>query len=112
MTVQEPSASSVRLASTALPDSNVTPLPQPKPERTLAAVEVESAGIANERQKLAADTGPVRYLAALIGQDDEKVMHWFVLAVALLLDPLAVALLLAASASGDCAPARGTIVKA
>jgi Arm DNA-binding domain len=35
MTVQEPSASSVRLASTALPDSNVIPLPQPKPERTL-----------------------------------------------------------------------------
>lgn len=35
MTVQEPSASSVRLASTALPDGNVIPLPQPKPERTL-----------------------------------------------------------------------------
>jgi hypothetical protein len=78
----------------------------------LAAVEVESAGIANERQELAADFGPVRYLAALIGQDDEKVMHWFVLAVALLLDPLAVALLLAASASGDRAPARGAIKQA
>ena len=78
----------------------------------LAAVQVEGAGIANERQELAVDSGPVRYFAALIGQDDEKVMHWFVLAVALLLDPLAVALLLAASASGDCAPARGTIGKA
>jgi hypothetical protein len=78
----------------------------------LAAVEVEGAGIANERQELAVDSGPVRYLAALIGQDDEKVMHWFVLAVALLLDPLAVALLLAASASGGCAPARGTIGRA
>jgi hypothetical protein len=33
-----------------------------------------------------------------IGADDEKVTHWFVLTVALLLDPLAVALLLAASA--------------
>jgi hypothetical protein len=75
----------------------------------LAAVEVESAGIANERQELAVDSGPVRYLAALIGQDDEKVMHWFVLAVALLLDPLAVALLLAASASGNRAPVRGAI---
>jgi hypothetical protein len=69
----------------------------------LAAVEVESAGIANERQELAADFGSVRYLAALLGQDDEKVMHCFVLAVALLLDPLAVTLLLAASASGDSA---------
>jgi hypothetical protein len=73
-----------------------------------AAVEVEDAGIANERQELAVASGPVRYLAALIGQDDEKVMHWFVLAVALLLDPLAVALLLAASASGDCHPACTT----
>jgi integrase len=34
MTVQEPSASSVGLASTALPDSNVVPLPQPKSKRT------------------------------------------------------------------------------
>jgi hypothetical protein len=66
----------------------------------LAAVEVEREVIANERNELAADSGPVRYLAALIGADDEKVMHWFVLAIALLLDPLAVALLLAASASG------------
>ena len=47
----------------------------------LAAVEVEGAGIANERNELAADSGPTRYLAALIGADDEKVMHWFVLAV-------------------------------
>lgn len=68
----------------------------------LAAVEVEDAGIADERQALPVDFGPVRYLAALIGQDDEKVMHWFVLTVALLLDPLAVASVLAASASGDC----------
>ena len=68
----------------------------------LAAVEVEGAGIANEQNELAADAGPVRYLAALIGVDDEKAMHWFVLAVALLLDPLAVVLLLAASVSGDC----------
>jgi hypothetical protein len=73
----------------------------------LAAVEAEGAGIANERIELAADAGPVRYLAALIGQDDERVMHWFVLAVALLLDPLAVALLLAATASG-WVPARTT----
>jgi hypothetical protein len=83
----------------------------------LAALQVEGAGIAREWNELAADLGPVRYLAALIGTDDEKVMHWFVLAVALLLDPLAVALLLAASVS-DCSlpsttpsdgPARGEV---
>lgn len=65
----------------------------------LAAVEVEGAGISNKRNELAADSGPVRYLAALIGADDEKVIHWFVLAIALLLDPLAVTLLLGASGS-------------
>ena len=68
----------------------------------LATVQVEGAGIANERNELAANSGPVRYLAELIGQDDEKVMHWSVLAVALLLDPLAVVILLAATASSDC----------
>jgi hypothetical protein len=57
---------------------------------------LKAAGIANERNELAADSGPVRYLAALIVQDDETVMPWFV-SVALLLDPLAVVLLLAAS---------------
>jgi hypothetical protein len=31
-------------------------------------------------------------------------MHWFVLAIAILLDPLAVTLLLAASVSGDFPP--------
>ena len=77
----------------------------------LAAIEVEGAGIANERNELAADSGPVLYLAALLGEDDEKVMHWFVLAVALLLDPLAVVLLLAASASGDCRTARDAIMQ-
>ncbi|MGB8633616.1 MAG: hypothetical protein WCD69_30285 [Xanthobacteraceae bacterium] len=73
----------------------------------LAAIKVERAGILNERNEVAADSGPVRYLAALIDADDEKVMHRFVSAVALLLDPLAVALLLAASASG-CSPACAT----
>jgi len=74
----------------------------------LAAVEVEGAGIVNERNELAADSVPLRYLAALIGADDEQVMHRFVLAVALLLDPLAVTLLLAASAGCDCSPACAT----
>jgi hypothetical protein len=45
-----------------------------------------------------ADLGPVRYLAQLLGASDEHVMRWFILAVALLLDPAAVVLLLAATA--------------
>ena len=43
-----------------------------------------------------ADLGPVRYLATLIGSSDEQTMRWFILVVALLLDPAAVLLLLAA----------------
>jgi hypothetical protein len=38
----------------------------------------------------------VKYLATLIGSGDKDVMRWFILVVALLLDPAAVLLLLAA----------------
>jgi hypothetical protein len=39
----------------------------------------------------------VRYLATLIGTTDEQTVRWFILVVALLLDPAAVVLLLAAT---------------
>jgi hypothetical protein len=39
----------------------------------------------------------VKYLATLLGQADEVVLRWFILLVALLLDPAAVPLLLAAT---------------
>jgi hypothetical protein len=66
--------------------------------KALAALQVEKAGIDGERRTVEADTGPVRYLAQLIDASDEQVMRWFILAVALLLDPAAVLLLLAATA--------------
>jgi hypothetical protein len=40
----------------------------------------------------------VRYLATLLGAGDQDVLRWFILAIALLLDPAAVLLLLAATA--------------
>src|SRR5262249_50985811 len=43
------------------------------------------------------DLGPVRYLATLLGAADQDVLRWFILVVALLLDPAAVLLLLAAT---------------
>jgi hypothetical protein len=67
----------------------------------LASIEIEKAGIGNERNELAADSGPVRYLSKLIGIDQETATSWFVLFVALLLDPLALVLLLAATARPD-----------
>src|SRR6266436_6659621 len=50
-----------------------------------------------ERRKVEMDLGPVRYLATLLGADSETVLRWFILVVALLLDPAA-ALLLSVSA--------------
>jgi hypothetical protein len=49
------------------------------------------------RRTIEADLGSVRYLATLLGQVDEAVLRWFILAIALLLDPAAVLLLLAAT---------------
>jgi hypothetical protein len=63
----------------------------------LAAMQIEAAAVQGERTELAADSGPVRYLAGLIGAADDAAMKFFILAVACMLDPLAVALLLAAT---------------
>jgi hypothetical protein len=67
--------------------------------RTLAGLQVEKAGIEGQRKVAEADLGPVRYLATLLGADSETALRWFVLVVALLLDPAAVLLLLAASSA-------------
>ncbi len=56
----------------------------------------EAASVA-ERRKADADLGPLKYLAALLGADDEEVLRWFILGVALLLDPAGVLLLLAST---------------
>jgi len=64
---------------------------------TLATLQVENATIDGERRMVEADLGPIRYLATLLGAADQDVMRWFILAVALLLDPAAVLLLLAAT---------------
>jgi hypothetical protein len=63
----------------------------------LADLKVRRAVVDGERRQVEADFGPVRYLATLIGVGDDATMRWFILAVALLLDPAAVLLLLAAT---------------
>jgi hypothetical protein len=65
--------------------------------RTLAGLQVEKASIDGQKKPAEADLGPVRYLATLLGADSETALRWFVLVVALLLDPAAVLLLLAAA---------------
>ena len=66
--------------------------------KALADLQVEKTKIEGERRTIEADLGPVRYLATLMGADNETVLRWFILTVALLLDPAAVLLLLAAVA--------------
>ena len=58
--------------------------------KTLAEPKVEKTAVESERT-VEADLGRVRYLATLIGQADEVVLRWFILVVALLLDPAACA---------------------
>jgi hypothetical protein len=65
--------------------------------KAVAALQVEKAKADGDRRTVEADLGPVRYLATLLGAGDQDVMRWFILVVALLLDPAAVLLLLAAT---------------
>jgi hypothetical protein len=66
--------------------------------KTLADLKIEKAAVEGERRVVVADLGPIRYLATLIGADNETVLRWLILVVALLLDPAAVLLLMAAMA--------------
>src|SRR5258708_3422464 len=65
--------------------------------KVLVDLKVEKARIEGDRKTVEADLGPVKYLATLLGTDSESALRVFILVVALLLDPLAVLLLLAAT---------------
>jgi hypothetical protein len=75
---------------------------------TLAGLQVEKAKTEGDRRIVEADLGPVRHLAALLGATDEKVMRWFILVVALLLDPAAVPLLLGGDFTTQAITGRGS----
>jgi hypothetical protein len=72
--------------------------------KTLAELQVQKASIDGERRMAEADLGPVRYLSTLLGTADQDVLRYFILVVALLLDPAAVLLLLAATSSPRARP--------
>jgi hypothetical protein len=65
----------------------------------LADMKAETAGLSAQRRVAAAELGPVKYLATLLGAGDQDVLRWFILVVAMLLDPAAVLLLLAAASA-------------
>jgi hypothetical protein len=69
--------------------------------QALAALRIEKAKTDADRRRAEADVGPVRYLAELIGMpatDLERSVRLLTLALVSVLDPMAVALLLAAGA--------------
>lgn len=66
--------------------------------RALAELHAQIARIEAQRRRLTAEVGPIRYLAQLIGGPDadlERAVRLLTLAIVLVLDPLAIALLLA-----------------
>ena len=77
----------------------ILPASESRKPKTLADLKVEKATIDGERLVIEADLGPVRYLSTLLGAGDQGVMRWFILVVALPLDPAAVQLLLAATSA-------------
>jgi hypothetical protein len=71
--------------------------------RALAELNGQKARLEAQRRRLAAEVGPIRYLAQLVGGPDadlERAVRLLTLAIVLVLDPLAIALLLA-SGSGS-----------
>jgi hypothetical protein len=63
----------------------------------LTKLTVEAASVEGERKMAAADLGPALYLATLMGVSPDDMLRWFILLVAILLDPAAVLLLMAAT---------------
>jgi len=55
------------------------------------------AGLDAERARVAAQTGPARFLAMQLGTDAETVIRWLVALLVLLIDPSAVVLTIAAA---------------
>jgi hypothetical protein len=60
-------------------------------------LKAAAEGSHSSHQAADADLGAVRYPATLIDTPDEATMSWFILAIAPMLDPAAVLLLLAAT---------------
>ncbi len=68
--------------------------------KILAELKIEKAKVDGDKMVAEADLGAVRYLATLLGAGDQEVLRWFILVIAVLLDPAAVLLLLAATRRG------------
>jgi hypothetical protein len=74
-------------------------------QKKIAALNEERAPIATELRKVEAEVGPIKYIAALIYDDDtdvdmlEKAVRWVIILLVIVFDPLAIMMLLAATES-------------
>lgn len=76
-------------------------------QANITKLNEERAPIAAEYRKVEAEVGPIKYIAALIYDDNtnqdtlERAVRWLILLIVLVFDPLALMLVLAANASRE-----------
>jgi hypothetical protein len=76
-------------------------------QEIIAKLNEERAPIAAEARKIEAEVGPIKYIAALIYEDNpsaellERAVRWVIILLVIVFDPLAIALVLAANASKE-----------
>ncbi|KRR22768.1 hypothetical protein CQ14_00200 [Bradyrhizobium lablabi] len=66
---------------------------------TLVDLQAQRAALAGERSRIEASTGPIQYLAMMVGAAPEAAVRWLILLMVLCCDPAAIALTVAASSS-------------
>ena len=66
---------------------------------TLVGLQAQRAALAGERVRIEASTGPMQYLALMVGAAPEAAVRWLILLMVLCCDPAAIALTVAASGS-------------
>ena len=86
-------------------------------QKKIATLNEERAPIATELRKVEAEVGPIKYIAALIYDDDtdanmlEKAVRWVIILLVIVFDPLAIMMLLAATESMKWERAQPAIPK-
>jgi hypothetical protein len=74
-----------------------------KAQKEITALQEQRAPIASQARVLAAEVGPIKYIAALVYGDNpeanvlEKAVRWVIILIVVVFDPLAITLLLAAT---------------
>ena len=86
-------------------------------QKKIAALNEERAPIASDLRKVEAEVGPIKYIAALIYDDNpdanllEKAVRWVIILLVIVFDPLAIMMLLAATESHKWERAQPAIPK-